>query len=98
MCWREVFRRKATRVRITAQLIDAIKGHHLWAERYDREIKDLFALQDEMTVKLWTALQCPAGVGRVCSSLAARGTILRPGLKSNYKHTMFSAAYKEKQR
>jgi adenylate cyclase len=45
------------RVRITAQLIDAIKGYHLWAERYDRELKDLFALQDEITIKIITALQ-----------------------------------------
>ena len=35
-----------TRVRINAQLIDANVGHHLWAERYDREIEDIFKLQD----------------------------------------------------
>ena len=40
------------RVRITAQLIDALTGHHLWAERYDRELKDIFALQDEVTIKM----------------------------------------------
>ncbi len=45
------------RVRITAQLIDAMTGKHLWAERYDRELKDLFALQDEITLKIITALQ-----------------------------------------
>ena len=45
------------RVRVTAQLVDATTGHHLWAERYDRELKDLFALQDEITVKILTALQ-----------------------------------------
>jgi adenylate cyclase len=45
------------RVRITAQLIDAIKGHHLWAERYDRDMKDIFALQDEITLKILMALQ-----------------------------------------
>ena len=39
------------RVRITAQLIDALTGHHLWAERYERDLKDLFALQDEVTTK-----------------------------------------------
>jgi len=38
-------RRAGERVRITAQLIDALKGHHLWAERYDRELKDLFSIQ-----------------------------------------------------
>jgi len=44
-------------VRITAQLIDAITGHHLWAERYDRDLKDIFALQDEITIKIVTDLQ-----------------------------------------
>jgi len=37
------------RVRITAQLVDAITGRHLWAHRYDREVKDFFAIQDEIT-------------------------------------------------
>ncbi len=45
------------RLRVTAQLIDALKGHHLWAERYDRELKDLFDLQDEITMKILTALE-----------------------------------------
>lgn len=45
------------RVRITAQLIDAISGKHLWAERYDRNLKDLFALQDEITMKIVTVLR-----------------------------------------
>ena len=45
------------RLRITAQLIDAVEGHHIWAERYDREFKDLFALQDEITMKILTALE-----------------------------------------
>jgi adenylate cyclase len=40
------------RLRITAQLIDAINGRHLWAEKYDREPKDLFAIQDEITNKV----------------------------------------------
>jgi adenylate cyclase len=40
------------RLRVNAQLIDALKGHHLWAERYDRDLKDLFDLQDEITVKI----------------------------------------------
>ena len=44
-------------MRITAQLVDAIKGQHLWAERYDRDLKDIFELQDEITLKIVTALQ-----------------------------------------
>jgi TolB-like protein/class 3 adenylate cyclase len=51
------FRKAGDRVRVTAQLIDAIKGHQLWAERYERELKDIFALQDEVTKKIITALQ-----------------------------------------
>jgi adenylate cyclase len=38
-------------------LIDATTGHHLWAERYDRELKDIFELQDEITLRILTALQ-----------------------------------------
>jgi adenylate cyclase len=45
------------RVRITGQLIDALTGHHLWAERYDRALKDIFALQDEITMKVLLALE-----------------------------------------
>jgi adenylate cyclase len=45
------------RLRITAQLIDALSGHHLWAERYDREMQDLFVLQDDITMKVLNALQ-----------------------------------------
>jgi adenylate cyclase len=40
------------RVRITVQLIDANTGHHVWSDRYDRELKDIFALQDEITMKI----------------------------------------------
>ena len=49
--------RSGDKIRVTAQLIDATTGHHLWAERYDRELKDIFALQDEITLKILTALQ-----------------------------------------
>ena len=45
------------RVRINAQLIDAISDKHLWAENYDRRLTDIFALQDEITLKILTALQ-----------------------------------------
>jgi adenylate cyclase len=47
----------ANRVRITAQLIDALTGHHIWAERYDRDLKDIFALQDEVTSNILRAMQ-----------------------------------------
>src|SRR5713226_165453 len=44
-------------VRITAQLIDAIQDHHLWTERYDRPLQDIFALQDEIVQKIVTTLK-----------------------------------------
>lgn len=44
-------------VRITAQLIDAETGHHKWAETYDRELKDIFAIQDDITKKIMGSLQ-----------------------------------------
>jgi adenylate cyclase len=44
-------------VRITGQLIDATTGHHLWADQYDRELEDLFAVQDEITMHIASALQ-----------------------------------------
>ncbi len=45
-------RKAGSRVRITAQLVDTLTGGHLWAERYDRDLKDVFALQDEVTQKI----------------------------------------------
>jgi adenylate cyclase len=49
--------RAADRVRIIAQLIDATSGHHVWSEGYDREPKDIFAIQDDITIKITGALQ-----------------------------------------
>lgn len=42
-------RKAGNRIRVTAQLIEAASGHHIWAEKYDRELSDIFELQDEMT-------------------------------------------------
>jgi adenylate cyclase len=49
-------RKAGDRIRITAQLIDAVKGHHLWAERYDGTLGDVFDLQDKITQKVIAAL------------------------------------------
>jgi TolB-like protein len=49
--------RAGERVRINAQLVDGLTGRHLWAERYDREIGDIFALQDDITNHVVTALE-----------------------------------------
>jgi adenylate cyclase len=54
-------RKGGERVRITAQLIDAESGKHLWAERYDRDLSDIFALQDEITETLVGTLQTELG-------------------------------------
>ena len=45
------------RVRITGQLIDATTDYHMWSEHYDRDLSDIFALQDEITMKLISAMQ-----------------------------------------
>jgi adenylate cyclase len=45
------------RLRVTTQLIDALNGHHLWSEKYDRKMDDLFDLQDEITKKIVVSLQ-----------------------------------------
>jgi TolB-like protein/Tfp pilus assembly protein PilF len=50
-------RRAGNRVRITAQLIDATSGNHVWAERYDRELADIFAVQDEITERVVAAIE-----------------------------------------
>ena len=50
-------RRGGNRLRITAQLIDAATGNHLWADRYDGELTDVFALQDEITRKVVAAIE-----------------------------------------
>ena len=50
-------RKSGNRLRITAQLVNAADGYHLWSERYDREMKDIFDVQDEITVAVVEALK-----------------------------------------
>ena len=64
-------RKAGTRIRVTSQLIDAKTGHHLWAERYDRNLEDIFAVQDEITREIVVALDVHLSAGeqaRVWSS------------------------------
>jgi adenylate cyclase len=61
------------KIRITAQLIDALSGHHLWAKRYDRSLEDIFAVQDEITKEIITAMQVKLTEGEQIR-VAARGT------------------------
>jgi TolB-like protein/cytochrome c-type biogenesis protein CcmH/NrfG len=65
--------RSGDRLRITAQLIDAVTGNHLWGERYDRDVTDIFALQDEITLKIVEALQVNLTEGEQ-ARIARRGT------------------------
>jgi adenylate cyclase len=55
--------RSGNRLRITAQLIDALTGNHLWAERYDRDLRDIFALQDEITIKILNGIRVKLTMG-----------------------------------
>jgi len=74
--------KSADRIRITAQLIDALTGHHLWAERYDRDLKDIFALQDEITMKIITALQVKLTPGETVHLMAKGGKNIDAYIKS----------------
>jgi adenylate cyclase len=56
--------RSGHRVRITAQLVDAATGYHVWAERYDREVRDIFSVQDDVTRHIVTALAVRTDRGR----------------------------------
>ena len=66
-------RKVGNRVRITAQLIEGTTGHHLWAERYDRELEDIFAIQDEVTLKILRELQVKLTSGEQ-ARLYSKGT------------------------
>ena len=77
------------RVRITAQLIDATTGHHLWSEKYDRDMKDLFALQDEITLEIIRAMRVQLTEGEQ-ASVTGKGTEnLDAYLKANQAHEQF---------
>jgi len=75
-------RQSEGKVRITVQLIDAIDGHHLWAERFDQEIKEVFTLQDEIAFKTAKALHIKLKEGQVGSETGRGATNLEPFLKS----------------
>jgi len=60
--------RSADRIRINLQLIDALTGRHIWAEKYDRDLTDLFATQDEITMKILTAVRMKLTEGIITSA------------------------------
>jgi adenylate cyclase len=73
-------RRSAEKVRVNAQLVDAQSGAHLWAERFDRDIGNLFDLQNEITGRIARALQSQlviAEAGRSIDSPDAQDYMLR---------------------
>lgn len=71
----------AARIRVTAQPIDALTGSHLWAERYDRTIEDIFAVQDEVVQTIVSTLE-----GRLAATAAAhlRGKPARSWVAHDY--------------
>jgi adenylate cyclase len=77
--------RSGDRVRVIAQLIDAVAGDHLWAERYDRDLKDLFELQDNLTVKIITALRIKLTAGEDARRLAGGRTENLQYIEKNLK-------------
>jgi TolB-like protein len=65
--------RSDSRIRVTAQLIDAMTGHHLWAQRYDRDLQDIFAIQDEITLEIIKAMQVELTMGET-ARVTGKGT------------------------
>ena len=75
-------RKAGNQVRVTAQLIDGSSGGHLWAERYDRELTDIFAVQDDITQQIVTAL-------KVTLSEAEKSRIADGGTNDVNAHDLF---------
>jgi adenylate cyclase len=72
-------RKSEHHLRITAQLVDAKTGNPVWTERYDRDLKDIFAIYDEITMKVITALEVELTEGET-ARLTAKGThTFQPG-------------------
>jgi len=67
------FLKAGDKVRITAQLIDAVSGHHLWAQRYDRYLNDILAVQDKIIKNIITAMQVELTEGEQAQA-TAKGT------------------------
>jgi adenylate cyclase len=91
-------RRSSNRIRVTAQLIDASTGNHIWAEKYDRVLEDIFAVQEELTRSIVTAI-----APQIATSEVARMRGMRPGNLSAYELAVrgvaaASVAYREADR
>jgi adenylate cyclase len=88
-------RKSGDKVRITAQLINAQTNQHLWAERYDKELKDIFALQDEITMKIITSLQVKLTEGEQARIWGKRIKRLDVHLKQLEARSLFAEGSKE---
>ena len=86
-------RKAGSRVRVTAQLIDGASGNHVWAQRYDRDLEDIFAVQDEITATLVGAIEPELGKAERERARAKRPDDLRAwelyqrGLWHTYRRT-----------
>ena len=90
--------RSGNRVRITAQLVDATTGYHLWAERYDREVSDIFTLQDEVTQQIVRAMAVKlteaekVRLGRASTEVLEAYDLVLRGAEERYRTTRESNA------
>ena len=76
-------RKAGNRVRVTVQLIDAEADRHIWAERYDRDLEDIFAVQDEVTTAIVATLP-----GRIDAATRERAERKRPENMAAYEYVM----------
>jgi adenylate cyclase len=79
--------KSADRLRVTAQLIDALNGYHLWSDKYDRKMVELFELQDEITKKIVVSLQVELTHGEQARAYAKTTDNLEAwsyGVRGNY--------------
>ena len=88
-------RRSGEKVRITAQLIDAMTGYHLWAERYDRDLQEIFALQDEIALKIMKTVHEKLEAGQHARVLGRGARNLEAFLKAMEAREHFYRATKE---
>src|ERR1700732_1268451 len=96
--WEGSVRRLANQVRVNAQLIDAETDAHLWAERFDRDTGDLFALQNEITSRIAVALNVELIAAEAARPsehpdvldyiLRGRAVLLKPRTRDTYREAM----------
>jgi len=78
--------KSSNRIRINVQLIDAISGQHVWAQSYDRDLKDIFGLQDEVILKITSAMSVNLTVGEQARAWAEGTKSLEAYLKLMQAH------------